>query len=217
MMSVREQINKNKRNYQFEIFGYDFMLDENFNLFLIEINDDPGLEESSPWIQIIIPRMLDDALRLTIDQIFYPTYDFSKNYKKEKKDKKEDDLRMIAKNFIKNIDDAHKYIETEINFKKENKIQNKDIEKKTCFTDNNKNFDILKNIKEKEENINKNTKNNNYISPFPVPGYKNDENLWEFVCDLNGEDPLDIYLDKKHSKENSSYTGIKYLQNKRKN
>ena len=58
MMSVRYQINKNKRNYQFEIFGYDFMLDEEFNLFLIEINDDPGIEESSPWIQIIIPRMV---------------------------------------------------------------------------------------------------------------------------------------------------------------
>ena len=214
MMSVREQINKNKRNYQFEIFGYDFMLDEDFNLFLIEINDDPGLEESSPWIQIIVPRMLDDALRLTIDQIFYPTYDFSKKYKKEKK---EDNFKKIAKHFKKNIEYKHKYIETENNLKKENKIQNKDIEKKTCFTDNN-NLDILNNNKgKKDNNINKITKNNNYISPFPVPGYKNDENLWEFVCDLNGEDPLDIYLDKKHPKENSSYTGIKYLQNKKKN
>ena len=62
LRSVKSKINKNNRNHQFEIFGYDFMLDENFNLFLIEINTNPGLEESSPWIKIIIPRMLDDAL-----------------------------------------------------------------------------------------------------------------------------------------------------------
>ena len=88
--SVKEDINKNERNYQFEIFGYDFMLDENFNLFLIEINTNPGLEESSPWIKIIVPRMLDDALRLTIDKIFNTKYseeciDINGNYKSKYK------------------------------------------------------------------------------------------------------------------------------------
>ena len=83
MRSVSEKINKNGRKYQFEIFGYDFMLDSDFNLFLIEINSNPGLEESSPWIKIIVPRMLDDALRLTIDKIFEPGYDFKYNYNNE--------------------------------------------------------------------------------------------------------------------------------------
>ena len=92
MRSVKEQIHKNGNNYQFEIFGYDFMLDENFNLFLIEVNDNPGLEESSPWIQIIVPRMLDDALRLTIDELFNPGYDFTKVYKDENNKK---DLKII--------------------------------------------------------------------------------------------------------------------------
>ena len=61
---------------------------------------------------------------------------------------------------------------------------------------------------------------NNYITPFPVPGYSNDENLWEFVCDLNEEDPLDKYLDKSSSnnlEENTYFTGIKYLYSKKKN
>ena len=57
MRSVKEKLSKNCGCYQFEIFGYDFMLDADFNLFLIEINDDPGIEESSPWISIIIPRV----------------------------------------------------------------------------------------------------------------------------------------------------------------
>jgi len=141
MRSVKEKIDKNKRNYQFEIFGYDFMLDENFNVFLIEINTNPGLEESSPWIKIIVPRMLDDALRLTLDQLFEPNYDFKLNYKKPQ-----------------NIED----LIGEINKKEE--IKNDDIKKNN---------------------------NKKYKSPFPVPGYELNENLWELVCDLNEADPLD--------------------------
>ena len=31
---------------------------------------DPGLEESSPLIKMLVPRMIDDALRLTVDKLF---------------------------------------------------------------------------------------------------------------------------------------------------
>ena len=209
MMSVKYQINKNNRNYQFEIFGYDFMLDADFNLFLIEINDDPGIEESSPWISIIIPRMLDDALRLTIDQIFNPVYDFTKNYKKNK-NKDEDKFKKISENFRKEIKNQGKFIKTENNIHKN--TQNQENKNERILTENNINSNQLKNSKE-IENIHK-TK---YVSPFRVPGYKNDENLWEFVCNLNEDDPLDIYLDKKKCSEKSKFLpGIKYLFSKRK-
>ena len=59
-------INKNA----FEIFGYDFLIDSEYNPFLIEINTNPGYEESSPLIKMLLPRMFDDAFRLTIDVIF---------------------------------------------------------------------------------------------------------------------------------------------------
>ena len=71
--SVKHKINENNKEYSFEIFGYDFMMDEDFNVFLIEINTNPGLEESSEIIKMLIPRMIDDALRLTIDDLFQPT------------------------------------------------------------------------------------------------------------------------------------------------
>ena len=35
----------------------------------------PGLEESSPLIKMLVPRMLDDALRLTVDKEFGTVYD----------------------------------------------------------------------------------------------------------------------------------------------
>lgn len=59
-------INKNA----FEIFGYDFLIDSEYNPFLIEINTNPGYEESSPLIKMLLPRMFDDAFRLTIDVVF---------------------------------------------------------------------------------------------------------------------------------------------------
>jgi len=47
MHSVRKRIDENKRKHCFELFGYDFILDEDFNIWLIEVNTNPCLEESS--------------------------------------------------------------------------------------------------------------------------------------------------------------------------
>jgi hypothetical protein len=66
---------KGKMNFMgfkhcFEIFGYDFILDENYRPYLLEINSNPGLEFSSPLIRKLLPRMIDDAFKLTIDEEF---------------------------------------------------------------------------------------------------------------------------------------------------
>lgn len=67
--------------FSFEIFGCDFMVDQNYNPFLLEVNTNPGLEESSPLIKKLVPRMIDDCLRITIDEIFITKY--SSNCKNE--------------------------------------------------------------------------------------------------------------------------------------
>ena len=74
MKSVKKIININNRKGSFEIFGYDFMFDIDLNPYLIEINTNPGLEISSPLISKLVPRMIDDALRLTIAVIFGTIY-----------------------------------------------------------------------------------------------------------------------------------------------
>ena len=74
-------MNPNQRKFNFEIFGYDFILDNEFEVYLLEINSNPGLEISSPLISQIVPRMIDDALRLTIDQIFQTDYSCLENNK----------------------------------------------------------------------------------------------------------------------------------------
>ena len=71
MKSVAGKINKAERKICFEIFGYDFIFDENFVPYLLEVNTNPGLEISSPLIEMLIPRMIDDAFKLTIDKVFF--------------------------------------------------------------------------------------------------------------------------------------------------
>ena len=72
MISVRQKINKNNRKFCMEIFGYDFMVDKNLRPWLIEVNTNPCLEESNQLLRQLIPRMLDDAFKLTIDVMFPP-------------------------------------------------------------------------------------------------------------------------------------------------
>lgn len=109
MNSVKEKLNPFNRKFCFEIFGYDFMFDADYNPYLIEVNTNPGLEISSPLISSLVPRMIDDALRLTIDQVF-----------------------------------KTEYLTEAFNFR--------------------------------------------YISPFPVKGYFNDDNLFIKICDLYLDD-----------------------------
>jgi tubulin polyglutamylase TTLL1 len=56
----------------FEIYGLDYMIDENFKPWLIEINTNPCIETSSILMEKIIPRMVDEAFRLSLDIIFPP-------------------------------------------------------------------------------------------------------------------------------------------------
>ena len=70
MTAVKKKLNIENRSYCFELFGYDFIIDENFKVWLIEVNTNPCLEESSDILKMLLPRMIDDMLKLTIDRIF---------------------------------------------------------------------------------------------------------------------------------------------------
>ena len=131
MLCAKNKINLNNRNYCFEIFGYDFMMDEDKNIYLIEINTNPGLEISSDLIGELIPRMIDDALLLTVDDLL-PT-EYNKDYLNE---------------------------------------------------------------------------NEKYKSKFHVDGYKDDENMWQFICDIKKNIDKDLF--------NSFYFNIKNFRKSKK-
>ena len=68
--SAREYLWKDTKNSCFELFGFDFIIDSSFKTWLIEVNTNPWLEESSKILKSYIPRMVDDALKLTVDVVF---------------------------------------------------------------------------------------------------------------------------------------------------
>lgn len=61
-----------RRNCSFEIYGYDFMIDEDLKPWLIEVNTNPCLELSSPYLARLIPAMLENAIKIAVDPIFPP-------------------------------------------------------------------------------------------------------------------------------------------------
>lgn len=58
-----QKINPAKKQAGFELFGLDFMIDQKKQVYLIEMNVNPCLEESCPLLGRLIPQMVDNALR----------------------------------------------------------------------------------------------------------------------------------------------------------
>ena len=63
-------MNPEGRKNCFEIFGFDYLIDSDYNSWLIEVNTNPCLEESSSILKMLIPRMVDDAFKITLDELF---------------------------------------------------------------------------------------------------------------------------------------------------
>ena len=70
--SVHKIINDEDKLHSFEVLGYDFMIDSDFKVWLIEINTNPCLELSSSYLSKIIPEMLDNSFRIALDPLFPP-------------------------------------------------------------------------------------------------------------------------------------------------
>ena len=66
------KLSPKRLKHNFEIFGLDFMIDDSFKPWLIEINTNPCLEIPCPLLARILPQMLDQALRLSLDVVFPP-------------------------------------------------------------------------------------------------------------------------------------------------
>lgn len=65
----------------FEIFGFDFMIDENFKPWLIEVNVNPDITTCTPVCAKVIPNMVENAIRIVLDPLFPPPFHWPR-YKK---------------------------------------------------------------------------------------------------------------------------------------
>jgi hypothetical protein len=72
--AVSDKIDPKRLSNQFEVFGYDFMIDEQFNVILIECNTNPSLEICCPLLARIIPELLNNSFKIAIDPLFQPSF-----------------------------------------------------------------------------------------------------------------------------------------------
>ena len=63
MRAVSRKIDPSRKAFSFEIYGYDFMIDEDLDPWLIEANTNPCFELSSPYLARLIPAMVENALK----------------------------------------------------------------------------------------------------------------------------------------------------------
>lgn len=56
--SAQDILNPKGRVGTFELFGFDFMIDERYHVWLLECNTNPSLDESNPFLSSLLCRMV---------------------------------------------------------------------------------------------------------------------------------------------------------------
>jgi hypothetical protein len=86
ILSTLKKMNPNKRKNVFELFGFDFLIDEDLRTWLIEINTNPYLGVPNDFIRNLLPKMADDMFKIVVDPVFQP---------KNEGDKDNNDFELI--------------------------------------------------------------------------------------------------------------------------
>lgn len=91
-LATWDQLNPNGRKNVFELFGYDFMIDEDFWVWLVEVNTNPFLGVPNKFIDELLPRMLNEMMMIAVDPVYGPknkqslnTYNYEIIYSEEHK------------------------------------------------------------------------------------------------------------------------------------
>ena len=69
--AVGDRLNSKTRNNWFEMYGYDFMITEDFNVQLIEVNTNPWLETPCSLLSSMMWSVLDNTFRIVLDPYTY--------------------------------------------------------------------------------------------------------------------------------------------------
>lgn len=71
------ELNSAGRQVSFEIFGYDFLIDEDFWTWLIEVNTNPYFGVPNDFIWKLLPEMVHEMLQIVVDPIYQPSKSFN--------------------------------------------------------------------------------------------------------------------------------------------
>lgn len=70
--SVYQKLNPKRKQFAFELFGLDFMLDAALKPWLIEANSNPCLDTTGPLLGRLIPDVVENVFKIAVDPIFPP-------------------------------------------------------------------------------------------------------------------------------------------------
>ena len=70
--ATKQQLNPNRKKNVFELLGYDFLIDEDFRIWLIEVNTNPYFGVPNAFIAGLLPKMMDDLLDIVLDPVYKP-------------------------------------------------------------------------------------------------------------------------------------------------
>ncbi|CEM06450.1 unnamed protein product [Vitrella brassicaformis CCMP3155] len=70
-LTCAQDMVENRKNSS-ELYGYDFMVDENLNVWLIEINSSPAMDYSTKVTKKLVKQVLEDSIKVMVDYNLAP-------------------------------------------------------------------------------------------------------------------------------------------------
>ena len=128
MQSAKKYFTRSFRKKEFELFGYDFLVDEDLKVWLIEVNNNPYLGCPNNFIKELLPNMVDEMLEIIIDPYYRPasyTPVAKKNFEMLYKETSSFRINPLRSNSSDNRKNAKSILE---------KTKDKDLDKEAIVT-----------------------------------------------------------------------------------
>jgi len=71
-LSAKRTLTHGIKPNTFELFGFDFLIDEDFRVWLLEVNTNPYLGTPNDYLRKLVPEMLSDMLKIVVDPVMPP-------------------------------------------------------------------------------------------------------------------------------------------------
>lgn len=69
---MKKFFNRSGKKKEFELFGYDFLIDADLRTWLLEVNNNPYLGVPNNFIKELLPTMVDELMEIVLDPLFPP-------------------------------------------------------------------------------------------------------------------------------------------------